>query len=216
MGLLNASAAHVSIRAHAARAPRNAFARVCKQGVERTNAFNYLQAMQLLSSGVAHATRLGADAVVVWRIDTRLLNPLDVDALQPWAHPHKIFVPRLQAGGGVYDRFLVSDLTTARASTRYRYDSMLALLNSTANHTCAYGERLMLRAVLALNLSVGYTRTRIVRVRADLSVPDVDRAHVLREIQPRGWMRGMNRYADELNCTADGCVIRSPYSDKSV
>ena len=210
MGLLNASAAHVSIHAHATRAPRNAFARSCKQGVERTNAFNYLQAMQLLSSGVAYATRLGADAVVVWRIDTLLLNPLDVDALQPWNHPQKIFVPRLQAGGGVYDRFLISDLTTARASTRYRYDYMLALLNSTTNHTCAYGERLMLRAVLALNLSVGYTRTRIVRVRADLSVPDVDRAHVLREIQPRGWMRGMNRYAKELNCSADGCVIRSP------
>ena len=44
---------------------------------------------------------------------------------------------------------------------------------------CVYGEGLALRAVERAGLSVAFTRARLVRVRRDLHVPDVDQALTL-------------------------------------
>ena len=154
--------------------------RACKTRTQQTNALNYFVAMQLLNAGIAHAARAHADAVVAWRVDTRLVAPIDVLRLAPWEHPRRIFVSSEQGGIGLNDRFVIADLATAQAVTehRLRYLENLARQNNS-KATCMYGERLLLRSVLKLNLSVGFTRTRVVRVRADLTVPDVDRALVL-------------------------------------
>ena len=49
-------------------------------------------------------------------------------------------------------------------------------------------------------LRVAFTRTRVVRVRADGYVPDVDQAIVLGRIPARSWMRGINALSQTLRC----------------
>ena len=163
--------------------------------------------MELLNSGLAHATRARADTIVAWRVDTRLVTPIDVLQLKPWEHKRRIFVSPEQGGVGLHDRFITADLETLRAVTQYRLDRLKNLTTHEGrNMTCLYGESLLLDAVLAMNFTVVFTDTRVVRVRADLAVPDVDRSLVLHEIKPRGWMKGMNRPPPYMNCTKTKCV----------
>ena len=202
-----AGARHVWLRHRTPASPTLAhFKHSCKNRLHQTNALHYLYAMQLLGNGIEHAARARADAIVAWRVDTRLVTPIDAEQLGPWDHG-RIFTSPEQGGAGLFDRFLMADAETLRDVTRYRLNRLKNLtMHEGWNMTCLYGEPLLLNAVVALNMTVGFTRTRVVRVRADLTVPDVDRALVLHEIPPRGWMKGMNRMPAGFNCTKTTCV----------
>ncbi len=215
-----AGARHVTLRTRAPEHPSiAAFRSACKSRMHQSNAKNYLLAMQLLRNGLADAAHGGASAhagasavsavsaVVAWRIDTRIVAPVDAAELAPWRHHRRIYVSRQQGGAGLHDRFMIASAEAARRVTDYRIARLQNLTNKGANASCRYGEPLLLDAVLALNLSVGFTRTRVVRVRGDLAVPDVDRSLVLREIPPRGWMRMMNRLPPVLNCSDTVCTV---------
>ena len=215
-----AGARHVTLHTRAPKhPPLTAFRGSCKSRMHQSNAKNYLLAMQLLHKGLVDATHAGASAhagasvvsavsaVVAWRIDTRLVAPVDAAELAPCRHPRRIYVSRQQGGAGLHDRFMIASAEAARRVTDYRLALLQNLTNKGANASCLYGEPLLLDAVLALNLSVGFTRTRVVRVRRDLAVPDVDRSLVLREIKPRGWMRTMNRLPQALNCSNTVCTV---------
>tara|TARA_B100000787_G_scaffold127966_1_gene96986 strand:+ start:116 stop:343 length:228 start_codon:yes stop_codon:yes gene_type:complete len=69
-----------------------------------------------------------------------------------------------------------------------------------------------MRLLRSLNLRIGFTRTRIVRVRADGYVPDIDKAASLGTIRPRGWMMSANNLSSELRCNERTglCTFRKP------
>ena len=136
-----------------------------------------------------------ADGVVLWRLDTELRTPVDVRALAPWAHcPDCVHVPCEQNGGYLNDRFAHGG---ADAMRRFQL-ARVALLRTR----CDYGERCALAAARAARVRIAFTRTRVIRVRADGSVPDVDRAAVLNAIPARSWMKRINALSDALRCDA--------------
>jgi len=130
------------------------------------------------------------DVAVLWRIDTQLVSPVEAPALPVG----RVLVPYLQNGGLLNDRYLVAHATTAQALI----DARAQLLENE----CVYGERALVRLLRTLNACVGFTRTRIVRVRADGYVPDIDKAASLGTIRPRAWMRSANNLTSALRCNA--------------
>jgi hypothetical protein len=170
----------------------------CRTRQQRVEHANELAAARLAEDASDDA--LFGYVSVLWRIDTRLVSPVDVARTAPWLHPWRVYVPRTQAGAGLNDRFEYGAANAVHALALRRLEMLEA--------ACLYGEPQLLAAVRALVMEVGFTSTRVVRVRADLSVPDVDRALVLHTIPPRGWMRGMNRFpnASVLRCTHDVCT----------
>ena len=104
-----------------------------------------------------------ADVAVLWRIDTELVSPIEAPALPVG----RVLLPYLQSGGLLNDRYLVAHATTAQTLI----DARAQLLENE----CVYGERALVRLLRTLNARVGFTRTRIVRVRADGLVPDIDK-----------------------------------------
>lgn len=144
-----------------------------------------------------------ADGIVLWRLDTELRTPVDVRALAPWAHcPDCVHVPCEQHGGYLNDRFAHGG---ADAMRRFQL-ARVALLRTR----CDYGERCTLAAARAARVRIAFTRTRVVRVRADGSVPDVDRAAVFGTIPARSWMTRINALSDALRCNATPVGQPSP------
>ena len=131
---------------------------------------------------------LEADVAVLWRIDTELVSPIEAPALPVG----RVLLPYLQSGGLLNDRYLVAHATTAQTLI----DARAQLLENE----CVYGERALVRLLRELDMRVGFTRTRIVRVRADGFVPDIDKAASLGKIRPRAWMRWMNNLTSALRC----------------
>lgn len=148
---------------------------------------NEREAAYLLKS-VDDDAWVAADVAVLWRIDTELVSPIEVPALPVG----RVLVPYLQSGGLLNDRYLVANVATARELI----DARARLLDKE----CVYGERALVRLLRELNASVGFTRTRIVRVRADGHVPDIDQAASLGKIRPRAWMMSANALSSELRC----------------
>ena len=129
-----------------------------------------------------------ADVAVLWRIDTELVSPIEAPALPVG----RVLLPYLQSGGLLNDRYLVAHATTAQTLI----DARAQLLE----RECVYGETALVRLLRTLNARVGFTRTRIVRVRADGFVPDIDKAASLGTIRPRAWMRWANNLTSALRC----------------
>ena len=171
---------------------------VCRTRQQRAEHANELAAARLAEDASDDA--LFGYVSVLWRIDTRLVSPIDVARTAPWLHPWRMYLPRTQAGAGLNDRFMYGSANAVHALALQRLEMLEA--------ACAYGEPQLLAAVRAIAMEVGFTSTRVVRVRADLRVPDVDRALVLHAIPARSWMRNMNRFpnASVLRCTRDVCV----------
>tara|TARA_Y100000389_G_scaffold188800_1_gene211780 strand:+ start:7535 stop:9523 length:1989 start_codon:yes stop_codon:yes gene_type:complete len=168
---------------------------------------NERQASRLLKSvhwpnaaDAADAADAAADVVVVvlWRLDTELVSPIEAPALPSG----RVLVPYLQSGGLLNDRYLVATATTARQLIDARHD----LLRTE----CVYGEPALVRLLRALDLEVGFTRTRIVRRRADLWIPDVDSVASLGTVRPRAWMQTANALSPALRCDARRalCTLR--------
>ena len=129
-----------------------------------------------------------AHVVVLWRIDTKLVSPIEVPALPAG----RVLVPYLQNGGLLNDRYLVGSVATVRKLI----DARATLLEAE----CVYGEPALVRLLSELNLKVGFTRTRIMRVRADGYVPDIDNVASLGTILPRAWMQKANALSPALVC----------------
>ena len=118
---------------------------------------NELEAAQLL----LHVHTWRADVVVVWRIDTELVSPIETLSLTPWKYPRRIYVPYLQNGGSLNDRFLLGHPNAIA--------SLIASRASLIASDCTFGEPAMIRLVKTLDLTVSFTRTRVVRRRFDLA-----------------------------------------------
>ena len=129
-----------------------------------------------------------ADVAVLWRIDTQLISPIEAPALPVG----RVLVPYLQNGGLLNDRYHVAHTETAQGLI----DARAQLLENE----CVYGETALVRLLRALNVRVGFTRTRIVRMRADGFVPDIDKVASLGTIRPRLWMRSANNLTAALRC----------------
>lgn len=129
-----------------------------------------------------------ADVAVLWRIDTQLVAPIEAPALPVG----RVLLPYLQNGGLLNDRYLVAHVTTAQGLIDARVDLL--------EKECVYGEQALVRLLHALNARVSFTRTRIVRVRGDGYVPDIDQAASLGKIRPRAWMRWANNLTAALRC----------------
>ena len=129
-----------------------------------------------------------ADVAVLWRIDTQLISPIEAPALPVG----RVLLPYLQSGGLLNDRYLVAHVATAQGLI----DARAQLLENE----CVYGETAIVRLLRALDARVGFTRTRIVRVRNDGYVPDIDQAASLGTIRPRAWMRWANNLTAALRC----------------
>jgi len=137
----------------------------------------------------------GRPTVVLWRIDTELVSDIDVPSAQS---ADLIAVPYLQSGGRLNDRFLVGDAHAVQRLVAAR----AALLGSE----CVYGETALVRLVRDLKLRVTFTRTRVVRRRADLFVPDVDKAASLGTVSARSWMQQINSITPTLACDTSAAV----------
>ena len=129
-----------------------------------------------------------ADVAVLWRIDTELVSPMEAPALPP----DRVLVPYLQSGGQLNDRYLVGNVAIVRKLVEARASLLAA--------ECVYGEPALVRLLRELQLRVGFTRTRIVRRRADLWIPDVDRAASLGSVPARSWMKKINTLSPKLRC----------------
>ena len=139
-----------------------------------------------------------SDVAVLWRIDTELVSPIEAPALPP----DRVLVPYLQSGGQLNDRYLVGHVEVVRKLVERRARLLEA--------ECVYGEPALVRLLRELRLRVGFTRTRIVRRRADLWIPDVDRAASLGSISARSWMHKINTLSPELRCNnrTAMCTVR--------
>ena len=133
-----------------------------------------------------------ADAVVLWRIDTELCAPIDLQAFRPWEHAHRVHVPCQQNGNFINDRFAYGSASAMFAYQRAR------LLQLRKN--CIYGEKATLAAMHAARIELAFSRVCVVRVRADGYVPDVDQAVMLGTIRARSWMHTINRLSPLLQC----------------
>ena len=160
---------------------------------------NELEATRLLKSVHDHEWDM-ADVVVLWRIDTQLLSSIEAPALPS----DRVLVPYLQSGGALNDRYLVGHAVAVRKLV----DARARLLEAE----CVYGEVALVRLLRELGLRVGFTRTRIVRRRADMYIPDVDRAASLGNIKARSWMRIINTLDPALRCDQSRaiCTVSTP------
>lgn len=166
-----------------------------------------LHVISAVNYGMAHsglAEVIGdADVVILWRIDTKFVSPLHVGEAPQY--PNRIFVPWQQHGGYLNDRLVYG---TSGAVRRFQEQRQRVLATN-----CTYGEPVALAAAIAAQVEIGFTRTNVVRVRADLFVPDVDKA-VLGRIRPRSWMTVINRLSLKVRCTTVGtepaCVTTPP------
>ena len=114
---------------------------------------------------------------MVWRIDTELVSPIETLSLTPWKYPRRIYVPYLQNGGQLNDRFLLGHPNAIA--------SLIASRASLIASDCTFGEPAMIRLVKTLDLTVSFTRTRVVRRRFDLATTSVDAAATLGLVPPR-------------------------------
>lgn len=165
---------------------------------------NELQANMLLTHSWGNV-----DTVVFWRLDTQLLSPIDAANFRPWRHPWRLYVPYLQSGAQINDRFLYGHPRAMKALQKERV-ARLGL-------ACKYGEGLLLDLVRDLNFTLSFSRTRIIRRRADLYVPQIDAIASLGSQwdTARGWMLQMNTLPGNLICSHDlneksspVCVVR--------
>ena len=159
---------------------------------------NYLEAAQLL----LHLHDWRAGTVVVWRIDTELVSPIESVALMPWQHPRRVYVPYLQSGGFLNDRFLLGH--------PYPIKLLLQAREALIASRCTYGEPALVRVIQTLNLSVSFTRTRVVRRRQSLAMPDVDAIASLGQDRARPWMKNINSLPREIICSQRSCEKPRP------
>mgnify|MGYP006078440681 CR=1 FL=1 len=159
---------------------------------------NYLEASQLL----LHLHDWSAGTVVVWRIDTELVSTIESVALMPWKYPRRVYVPYLQSGGFLNDRFLLGH--------PYPIKLLLQARGALIASRCTFGEPSLMHVIQTLNLSVSFTRTRVVRRRQSLYVPDVDAAASLGEGLARSWMKNINRLPRECICSQRSCEKPHP------
>lgn len=157
---------------------------------------NELAAAELLMHVRPHEWDVANTTVVLWRVDTELVSDIELPSA-PLAED-LVAVPHLQSGGLLNDRFLVGDAHAVRQLVAAR----AALLDSE----CVYGEAALVRLVRELGMRVAFTRTRAVRRRANLFVPDVDRAASLGTIPARSWMLRINSIAPALVCDSEAAV----------
>ena len=155
-----------------------------KRAIEHRNEY---EAAYLLKS-VDDDEWAEGNVAVLWRIDTQLVSPVEAPALPVG----RVLVPCLQNGGLLNDRYLVAHTETAQRLINAR--------SQLLENECVYGETALVRLLRALNARVGFTRTRIVRVRGDGYVPDIDKVASLGTIRPRAWMRWANNVTSELRC----------------
>ena len=161
---------------------------LCNNNVKRAAEHrNYREATHLLKA-VDDSEWAKADVAVLWRIDTKLVSPIEAPALPVGS----VLLPYLQSGGLLNDRYLVARVPTARRLIDARHELL--------ERECIYGEAVLVGLLRALALRVRFTRTRIVRVRADGFVPDIDKAASLGTIRPRAWMRWANNVTSALRC----------------
>ena len=159
---------------------------------------NELEAAQLL----LHLHDWSAGTVVVWRIDTELVSPIESVALMPWQHPRRVYVPYLQSGGFLNDRFLLGH--------PYPIKLLLQAREALIASRCTYGEPALMHVIQTLNLSVSFTRTRVVRRRQTLAVPAVDAIASLGQDRARPWMKNINSLPQETICSQRSCEKPRP------
>lgn len=124
---------------------------------------------------------------------------------QPWLHPRKVVVPYLQSGGLLNDRLMLGH----PAAIRKLHEARIERLASE----CVYGEPLLVNLIKQLHLTIGFTRSRIVRRRSNLSIPRVDAVATLGRKTPSMWMKAINTFPDDqFDCwlSADGPVCMAP------
>lgn len=180
----------------------SASSEVCKNDARNAEKHrNYLEATRLLMS-VDDAWK-SADVAVLWRIDTELVSPIEAPALPVG----RILVPHLQNGGLLNDRYLVG----AAATVKELVDARSEIINTT----CVYGEETLVRLAYKLRLNVSFTRTRIIRRRANLYVPDIDRVASLGSIPARTWMMRVNSLARTIVCNnVTVCAVQQHAPDR--
>jgi|SaaInlV_125m_DNA_1040241.scaffolds.fasta_scaffold01647_5 hypothetical protein len=177
----------VNVTLFSARVPNGTLA--CNGSTQRAAEHsNELRAARLLKSVDDDDAWDEAHVVVLWRLDTELVSPIEAPALPP----DRVLLPYLQSGGQLNDRYLVGHVEVVRKLVERRASLLEA--------ECVYGEPALVRLLRELRLRVGFTRTRIVRRRADLWIPDVDRAASLGSIPARSWMQKINTLSPELLC----------------
>lgn len=145
---------------------------------------------EFAASRLLNGVRSTADAMVLWRIDTELVSPIDIPPIET----ERLYIPYLQNGGFLNDRFVIGDPRTMERVQRARFDALCT--------TCQYGETLLFDVLRTLNLSIAFTRTRLVRRRHDLYIPRVDALATLgRSGQCAAWMKLINTLPmDQLDC----------------
>lgn len=168
----------------------------CKNGARDAEKHrNYLEATRLLVS--VDEKWKSADVAVLWRIDTELVSPIESPALPVG----RILVPHLQNGGLVNDRYLVGAVATVKELVNAR--------SKLINTECVYGEETLVRLLYKLRLNVSFTRTRIIRRRENLYVPDIDRVASLGNMPARTWMMRANSLARTFVCNNDAvCFVQ--------
>lgn len=179
------------------RAPGLACASDARRASEHQNELDAAALLLHLPSHEWNAWNATGAFVVLWRIDTELVSDVELPAAELIAED-VITVPHLQSGGFLNDRFLVGHSTAVRRIVTAR----AALLDAE----CVYGESALVRLVRELKLRVAFTRTRIVRRRANLFIPDVDRAASLGTIAARSWMLRINTIEPTLACNEQTAV----------
>ena len=114
--------------------------------------------------------------IVVSRVDVEYASYLSHRSLVPDA----ITIPVFQHHGGLNDRFCVGG-----RSTLLRWFERRLSLAQNGEH----GEMGACKAARHLKLNFSTTDIRFVRRRADLFVPDIDKATVWKSVPVRPWMR---------------------------
>lgn len=168
-----------------------------RRAAEHQNELDAAALLLHLSSYEWNAWNATGAFVVLWRIDTELVSDVELPIAELIAED-VIAVPHLQSGGFLNDRYLTANAHAVRRIVTAR----AALLDAE----CVYGESALVRLVHELRLRVAFTRTRTVRRRANLFIPDVDRAASLGTIKARSWMLRINTIAPTLTCDEQAAV----------
>lgn len=157
---------------------------------------NYIAASMSLRQAYEPAARGGYGAYVAWRLDTLLLSPPVHDFWHntPWRQPGTLYVPALQSGGAVNDRFIYASAAAMKLYVTQRE----ALLSD--RRKCIFAEELTLAVIKRLGLTAALSRVRVVRLRWHLRAPDVDNASMGLGASARNWMVHIHRFSSKLIC----------------
>jgi hypothetical protein len=148
-------------------------------------AARYARALDHVLYGLSRCT---APLAVVARVDVEFAGP--VEGLPRNNATMVVRVPAFQHWGGVNDRFAAGATPTLRRWFARRRASCAA---------GRFAERAACEALRAEGLRAeALPHVRFVRRRADVFVPDVDKATVWRSMPLRPWMLGHARHCDRV------------------